>query len=80
MFCANDIHILSSRKKIEFLRPLEPALAKKDDLPNLQLYTRNKVLCVCVCVCVCMCVRACVRVCVCGGEGVHIGPEMVCGG
>ena len=42
-FCANEIHILSSRKKIEFLRPLEGALAKREDLPNLVLSVRNKV-------------------------------------
>ena len=42
VFCANDIHILSSKKKIEFLRPLEAALAKRGDLPNLILYMRNK--------------------------------------
>jgi len=42
VFCANDIHILSSKKKIEFLRPLESALAKRNDLPDLQLHMRNK--------------------------------------
>ena len=43
MFCADEIHILSSKKKIEFLRPLEPALAKREDLPDLKLLVRNKV-------------------------------------
>ena len=43
MFCANDIHILSSKKKIDFIKPLEEALGKKPDLPQLKLYTRNKV-------------------------------------
>ena len=43
VFCANDIHILSSKKKIDFIKPLEDALAKKPDLPKLKLYTRNKV-------------------------------------
>ena len=43
MFCANEIHILSSKKKIEFLKPLEQALSKRNDLPDLQLHMRNKV-------------------------------------
>ncbi len=43
VFCANEIHILSSKKKIEFLRPLEGALAKKEELPHLKLAIRNKV-------------------------------------
>ena len=47
VFCANDIHVLSSKKKVEFLRPLEATLGKRNDLPDLQLLTRNKV-CVCV--------------------------------
>ncbi len=42
MFCANDIHVLSSKKKTEFLRPLESILAKRSDLPDLQLYVRSK--------------------------------------
>ena len=42
MFCANEINILSSKKKIEFLRPLESALSQKSDLPTLKLLTRNK--------------------------------------
>ena len=42
VFCANEIHILSSKKKIEFLRPLESALSQKSDLPTLKLLTRNK--------------------------------------
>ena len=42
VFCANEIHILSSKKKIEFLRPLESALSQKSNLPTLKLLTRNK--------------------------------------
>ena len=42
VFCANDIHVLSSKKKIEFLRPVEAALSQRTDLPNLQLHARNK--------------------------------------
>ena len=42
VFCANEIHVLSSKKKIEFLRPLEAALSQKSDLPTLKLLTRNK--------------------------------------
>ena len=58
MFCANEIHILSSKKKIEFLKPLEQALSKRNDLPDLQLHMRNKV-----------CGRGCVGVNVCGWVG-----------
>ncbi len=42
VFCANDIHIFASKKKIEFLSSLGSTLAKRSDLPNLELYTRNK--------------------------------------
>lgn len=42
VFCANEIHILSSKKKIDFIKPLEETLASKPDLPKLKLYTRNK--------------------------------------
>lgn len=45
VFCANEIHILSSKKKIDFIKPLEELLAGRVELPKLQLYTRNKVLC-----------------------------------
>ena len=43
MFCDNEIHVLSSKKKIEFIKPLEEVLAARADLPKLRLYTRNKV-------------------------------------
>ena len=61
MFCANEIHVLSSKKKIEFLKPLEQALGKRNDLPDLQLHMRNKVCgeCVCVSMCVCGCTGVC---------------------
>lgn len=42
VFCANEIHILSSKKKIEFLRPLESALSDREELPHLKLAIRNK--------------------------------------
>ena len=45
VFCANEIHILSSKKKIDFIKPLEEVLAGRAELPKLKLYTRNKVLC-----------------------------------
>ena len=43
VFCGNDIHVLTSKKKADFLRPLEQALNKKTDLPKLVLHLRNKV-------------------------------------
>ena len=42
VFCAKEINILSSKKKIEFLRPLESALSQRSDLPTLKLLNRNK--------------------------------------
>ena len=42
--------MLSSKKKVEFIKPLEEVLASRQELPNLKLYTRNKVFsggCVC---------------------------------
>ena len=43
VFCANEIHILSSKKKIDFIKPLEEVLSSRPELPKLKLYTRNKV-------------------------------------
>ena len=43
VFCANELHILTSKKKADFLRPLEPALKKRSDLPDLRIHMRNKV-------------------------------------
>ena len=43
MFCADQAHVMASRKKLDFLRPLEPLLAKRSDLPDLKLYLRVKV-------------------------------------
>ena len=37
------MHILASKKKIDFLKPLEPVISKKSDLPKLCLHLRNKV-------------------------------------
>ncbi|XP_003384743.1 PREDICTED: FACT complex subunit SPT16-like [Amphimedon queenslandica] len=42
LFCANEIHILTSKKKAEFLKPVEGQLEKKSDLPNLVIHLRNK--------------------------------------
>ena len=42
VFCADEVNILSSKKKIEFLRPLESALSQKSRLPTLKLLVRNK--------------------------------------
>ena len=58
MFCANDIHVLSSKKKVEFLRPLEATLGKRSDLPDLQLITRSK-----VCACVVHVASGCMHTC-----------------
>jgi len=43
VFCENEIHILASKKKIDFLKPLEPVIGKRSDLPKLHLHLRNKV-------------------------------------
>jgi len=43
VFCENEIHVLASKKKIDFLKPLEPVISKKSDLPKLHLHLRNKV-------------------------------------
>ena len=43
VFCENEIHILASKKKIDFLKPLEPVITKRNDLPKLCLHLRNKV-------------------------------------
>ena len=43
VFCENEMHILASKKKIDFLKPLEPVISKKGDLPKLHLHLRNKV-------------------------------------
>lgn len=43
VFCENELHILASKKKIDFLKPLEPIISKKSDLPKLCLHLRNKV-------------------------------------
>ena len=43
MLCANQVLVMSSRKKLDFLRPLQPALAKRSDLPELKLFLRAKV-------------------------------------
>jgi nucleosome binding factor SPN SPT16 subunit len=42
MFCADEIHVLTSKKKAEFLKPIEAPLKAKDDLPNLIVHIRNK--------------------------------------
>ncbi|XP_065915341.1 FACT complex subunit SPT16-like [Dysidea avara] len=42
VFCENEIHILASKKKIDFLKPLEPVIGKRSDLPKLHLHLRNK--------------------------------------
>ena len=46
LFCQNNIVFLSSKKKIDFLRPLESA-ARPDDakeLPQIKLLVRDKVI------------------------------------
>ena len=43
VFCENEIHILASKKKIDFLKPIEPVISKRSDLPKLCLHLRNKV-------------------------------------
>ena len=43
VFCENEMHILASKKKIDFLKPIEPVISKKSDLPKLCLHLRNKV-------------------------------------
>ncbi|KAL5252216.1 hypothetical protein ACHWQZ_G015116 [Mnemiopsis leidyi] len=41
-FTMEDIFVISSKKKTDFLRPLRDVLSKKDDLPNMTLLTRMK--------------------------------------
>lgn len=48
MFCANEIHVLTSKKKADFLTPLKDVLSKKADLPKLVLHLRNKVGHICI--------------------------------
>lgn len=43
LFSIEDIFVISSKRKTDFLRPLRDVLAKKDDLPNMTLLTRMKV-------------------------------------
>ena len=42
-FTMEDIFVISSKKKTDFLRPLRDVLSKKDDMPNMTLLTRMKV-------------------------------------
>ena len=43
LFSMEDVFVISSKKKTDFLRPLRDVLAKKDDLPTMTLLTRMKV-------------------------------------
>ena len=43
VFCANEIHVLTSKKKADFLTPLHAVLKGKKDLPTLKTYLRSKV-------------------------------------
>eukprot|EP00731_Ephydatia_muelleri_P026733 Em0018g833a len=42
VFCANEIHVLTSKKKADFLTPLHAVLKGKKDLPTLKTYLRSK--------------------------------------
>lgn len=42
VFCANEIHVLTSKKKADFLTPVHAVLKGKKDLPTLKTYLRSK--------------------------------------
>ena len=43
LFSMEDIFVISSKKKTDFLRPLRDVLAKKENMPKMTLLTRMKV-------------------------------------
>ena len=42
-FSLEDVFVIATKKKTDFLRPLRDVMAKKGDLPNMTLLTRLKV-------------------------------------
>ena len=43
VLCESGIHFLASKKKIDFLRPLQEAQKKIDGVPEIHLLLRDKV-------------------------------------
>lgn len=42
-FTLEEVFVMASKKKTDFLRPLRDVMAKKEELPNMTLLTRLKV-------------------------------------
>lgn len=45
VLCESGIHFLASKKKIDFLRPLQDMQKKIDGVPEIHLLLRDKVVC-----------------------------------
>ncbi len=43
VFCADAVHFLASKKKVDFLRPLETASENYPSVPGVRLHVRDKV-------------------------------------
>lgn len=43
VFCEREVHILTSKKKVDFLQPVLPLLEDEPDMPTVQMHLRTKV-------------------------------------
>ena len=43
VFCEEEVHILTSKKKVDFLQPMLPLLEQEPDMPTVKMHLRNKV-------------------------------------
>lgn len=43
VFCEREVHILTSKKKVDFLQPVLPLLEVEPDMPTVQMHLRTKV-------------------------------------
>ena len=43
VLCESSVHFLASKKKIDFLKPLQEAQKKLTDVPSISLHLRDKV-------------------------------------
>ena len=43
VFCEKEVHILTSKKKVDFLQPVLPLLEEEPDMPTVRMHLRTKV-------------------------------------
>lgn len=44
VFCEEEVHILTSKKKVDFLQPVLPLLEDEPDMPTVKMHLRTKVM------------------------------------